>query len=96
MGMGAGVIGAMVSSLQRNNSISIDNYAGEYSLYCESLSRLIIGSVFGCFLVLGTKSEMFLAPFKNNSQAILCFCFISEFIERFVPDLINGVVRKNE
>ena len=96
MGGGAGVIGAMVSSLQRNNSISLDSYSGEYSLYCESLSRLIIGAVFGCFIVFGTKSEVFLAPFKDNIQAIICFCFISGFVERFVPELINGVVKKNE
>lgn len=96
MGIGAGVIGAMVSSLQRNNSISLDSYPGEYGLYCESLSRLIIGAVFGCFIVFGTKSEMFLAPFKENIQAIICFCFISGFVERFVPELINGVVKKNE
>ena len=96
IGMGAGVIGAMVSSLQRNRDISLDNYAGEFSLYCESLSKLIIGSIFGCFIVFGTNSELFLAPFKNNLQAIVCFCFISGFVERFVPDLIDGVVRKNE
>lgn len=96
MGVGAGIIGAMVSSLQRKEDISIDNYAGENSLYCESLSRLIIGATFGCFLVFGTQSELFLAPFKNNLQAIVCFCFISGFVERFVPDLINGVVRRNE
>lgn len=96
MGAGAGIIGAMVSSLQRKEDISIDNYAGEYSLYCESLSRLIIGATFGCFLVFGTQSELFLAPFKSNLQAIVCFCFISGFVERFVPDLINGVVRRNE
>lgn len=94
MGMGAGVVGAMVSSLQRNVDISLDNYAGEYILYCESLSRLIIGAVFGCFLVFGSNSELFLAPFKNNIQAIVCFCFISGFVERFVPDLIDGVVKK--
>lgn len=96
MGAGAGVIGAMVSSLQRNNSISIESYSGEYGLYCESLSRLIIGAVFGCFIVFGTRSEMFLAPFKENVQAIICFCFISGFVERFVPELINGVVKRNE
>lgn len=96
MGIGSGIIGAMVSSLQRKEEISLDNYAGEHSLYCESLSRLIIGATFGCFLVFGTQSELFLAPFKNNLQAIVCFCFISGFVERFVPDLINGVVRRNE
>lgn len=96
MGIGAGVIGAMVSSLQRNSFISLDSYAGEYSLYCESFSRIIIGAVFGCFLVFGIKSEIFLAPFKSNLQAIICFCFISGFVERFVPELINSVVKKNE
>ncbi|MBF7980467.1 MULTISPECIES: hypothetical protein [Rahnella] len=96
MGIGAGVIGAMVSSLQRNSFISLDSYAGEYSLYCESFSRIIIGAVFGCFLVFGIKSEIFLAPFKSNLHAIICFCFISGFVERFVPELINSVVKKNE
>ncbi|MCL9672671.1 hypothetical protein [Citrobacter sp. MNAZ 1397] len=96
IGMGAGVVGAMVSSLQRNNIIAIENYTSGYSLYCESLSRLIIGAVFGCFLVFGVKSEMFLAPFKENFQAIICFCFVSGFVERFVPELINSVVRESE
>lgn len=96
IGAVAGVLGAMISSLQRNNTISIEHYASEYSLYCECISRLIIGAIFGGFLVLGTKSEIFLAPFKNNIQAIICFSFISGFVERFIPDLINGFTKKRD
>lgn len=90
----AGVFGAMVSCLQRKNEINVDNYTGVYGLRCESLSRLIIGAVFGVFVIFAAKSGIVLSTFTNNLNALVCFGFISGFVERFVPDLINGVSGK--
>ncbi|MDK1286853.1 hypothetical protein [Pseudoalteromonas umbrosa] len=90
-GAGSGVLGAMVSALQRNNKISIDPYGSLLGLYSESISRLLIGIIFGLFVVICAKSELALAPFKENIYAIICFSFIAGFTERFVPDLMSSV-----
>lgn len=93
---GAGVIGSMVSSLQRNKTIETDGYISNYGLYCESISRLIIGASFGVLVLLGVISDLFLPLIKGNLQAIICMSFIAGFSERFVPDLIDGVTKKQK
>ncbi len=93
---GSGVLGAIVSSIQRNNNIAIDHYGSIMSLYAESLSRLVIGIVFGLFIIFSAKSEIVLAPFKDNVYAIVCFAFIAGFSERFVPDLISKISKETE
>lgn len=95
LGAGAGILGAMVSALQRNNKISIDPYGSALGLYSESISRLLIGTIFGLFVVFCAKSELVLAPFKENLYAIICFSFISGFTERFVPDLMSTVTKSS-
>jgi len=92
-GAGAGILGAMVSALQRNNKISIDPYGSILGLYSESISRLLVGIIFGLFVVVCAKSELALAPFKENIYAIICFSFISGFTERFVPDLMSTMAK---
>ncbi|MFB2734332.1 hypothetical protein [Shewanella mangrovisoli] len=95
-GAGAGVLGAMVSALQRNNKITIDPYGSLLGLYSESISRLLIGIIFGLFVVVCAKSELALAPFKENIYAIICFSFIAGFTERFVPDLMSSVTKSTD
>lgn len=93
---GAGVVGSMVSSLQRNKTVETDGYISNYGLYCESISRLIIGASFGVLVLLGVMSDLFLPLIKGNMQAIICMSFIAGFSERFVPDLIDGVAKKQK
>ncbi|AMN68131.1 hypothetical protein [Psychrobacter sp. P11G5] len=98
-GASAGVLGTMISSLQRNNEISIDPYISYRGLYSEAISRIFIGIVFGLFIVFCANSELALAPFKENIYALVCFAFIAGFSERFVPDLMSAVasnVKSNE
>lgn len=93
---GAGVVGSMVSSLQRNKTVESDGYVSNYGLYCESISRLIIGASFGVLVLLGVMSDLFLPLIKGNMQAIICMSFIAGFSERFVPDLIDNVAKKQK
>jgi len=93
---GAGVVGSMVSSLQRNKTVETDGYISNYGLYCESISRLIIGASFGVLVLLGVMSDLFLPLIKGNMQAIICMSFIAGFSERFVPDLIDNVAKKQK
>jgi hypothetical protein len=90
----AGILGVMVSSLQRNNKTSIDPYTSPLGLYSEGISRIFIGVVFGLFIIFCAYSELALAPFKEDIYALVCFAFISGFSERFVPDLMSSVAGK--
>lgn len=93
-GASAGILGTMVSSLQRNNKISIDPYTSPLGLYSEGISRIFIGIVFGLFIIFCANSELALAPFKDDIYALVCFAFIAGFSERFVPDLMSSVAGK--
>lgn len=90
----AGIFGVMVSSLQRNNKTQLDPYSSPQGLYSESISRIFIGVIFGLFIIFCAKSELALAPFKDDIYALVCFAFISGFSERFVPDLMSTVAGK--
>lgn len=93
-GVSAGVIGAMVSVMQRNREIVFTPYAHGLGVYSECLSRLILGCVFGLLVIFLSKSELALASFNENLYAMVCFSFIAGFSERFVPDLMSTVVKK--
>ncbi|WP_282114756.1 hypothetical protein [Pseudoalteromonas arctica] len=93
-GASAGIFGVMVSSLQRNNKITIDPYTSSLGLYSEGISRIFVGIIFGLFIIFCANSELALAPFKENIYALICFAFISGFSERFVPDLMSSVAGK--
>ncbi len=93
-GASAGVFGVMVSSLQRNNKTKMDPYSSQIGLYSEGISRIFIGVIFGIFIIFCAKSELALAPFKDDIYALVCFAFISGFSERFVPDLMSSVAGK--
>lgn len=92
----AGILGSVVSSLQRNGDMKIDPYASGISLYADVISKLILGIIFGIFVIFISKSEIALSPFKNNIYALFCFSFIAGFSERFIPDLITTITKKTE
>lgn len=92
--VGAGALGAMVSALQRNGEVGINPYGSRLALYSESLSRLLIGAIFGLFVLLAAQGDLALTAFKSNPHALLLFSFIGGFTERFVPDLISSASGK--
>lgn len=92
----AGVVGAMISVMQRNGEIIFSPYENELGFYAECISRLILGFAFGLLVVFLAKSELALAPFKNDFYAMVCFSFIAGFSERFVPDLMSNVIKKGD
>ena len=87
----AGSVGAMVSALQRNNATAIDPYGSRWALYSESISRLLIGSIFGLVILLAANADLALSAFRENKYALLLFSFVAGFTERFVPDLLSSV-----
>lgn len=91
---GAGMTGAMVSALQRNNESSIDPFASQVGVFAECISRLVIGAIFGCLVMALAQSELAMAPFKANMMALLVFGFVAGFSERFVPDILGTIASK--
>lgn len=91
---GSGVVGALVSALQRNNESSIDPYISKWGLFCETLSRLVIGVIFGLLVIILARSELALAPFKDQVYALTSFAFLAGFSERFIPDLMATISSK--
>lgn len=89
MGAFAGSIGALVSILQRFDKITIQKYSSWRFLVVRSVSRIIIGTVFGGFFVLFQKSGLVLNILSTNAYLLYCFAFISGFSERYFPELIS-------
>jgi hypothetical protein len=90
-----GVLGAMISSLQRNNQLSVDPYNSSIrDIYCVVATNLLIGLIFGGLVILIAESGVALTLIKDNEPAIMFFSFIAGFSERFVPDLIATVTDK--
>ncbi|MEZ9182033.1 hypothetical protein AB4129_19060 [Vibrio cyclitrophicus] len=89
------LVGSFVSVLQRSNSLPIDPFSSQTSLVVESTSRILVGVCFGAFIIFLSKSELALAPFKEQFYALAVFSFISGFSERFVPDLVTNISKES-
>ncbi|WP_318516973.1 hypothetical protein [Photobacterium leiognathi] len=86
--------GSFISIVQRHNKLKITTSISPLTISIESLSRIIIGLIFGFICILLSKSGIALDSFNSNENALLIFSFISGFSERFIPNMLNEVSPK--
>ncbi len=89
VGLFFGSCGAFVSILQRFQSIKIPRYSTWQNTILSSISRILIGSIFGSLFVISNKSGVVLNIVNTNSFLMYSFAFISGFSERFFPELMD-------
>lgn len=85
----AGVIGSIVSILQRNQTIDVEPFSSKWLLSFQGLTRLILGMIFGCAVLIAAKANIALGLASSNIYAISILAFVSGLNERFIPDLLE-------
>lgn len=87
----SGIIGAFVSTLQRANKMDIDPMSTTRDILLQGCTRLIVGFIFGLFVVCLSKSKVGLGTISDNIYALAVFAMISGVSERVMPDTIENL-----
>jgi hypothetical protein len=87
----AGVVGAMTSVLFRSRRLNVEPYADQLYLALQAGARILVGAVFGAFVVMASKANLVLGVLASNSLALVVVAFVAGFAERFVPELLRGI-----
>lgn len=89
-----GAVGAIISILQRSWNIELDPKIPTRSLAFQAGTRIVLGLLFGGIIVIAAKSNLALGFIDKNIYSMLIFAIISGFSERFVPDLMEKIAKK--
>lgn len=89
LGSFAGVVGALVSILQRSNSLKPEPFSSVGLFAFEGVTRSILGVIFGALVVIATKANIALGLAGDSTFAIFILAFMAGINERFVPDLLE-------
>jgi hypothetical protein len=84
-----GVIGALVSVMQRLKDLPIDPLDSRFVLALNGIIRLGLGACFGFLFVVAVKANIVLGHFANDNWALLGLAAGAGFTERWVPELLG-------
>lgn len=85
----AGVIGSIISVLQRSNSIKPELYASVSLVIFQGVTRVFLGLVFGSLVPICANANIVLGFTDNNINALFLVALFAGINERFIPDLIE-------
>lgn len=94
VGILGGLLGALISIIQRGWKLPVDPLASVYQLSAQGLIRVALGAIFGAFLVIASKANLTLGNIASDSWALFGFSTAAGFSERFVPDLLKNSLDK--
>ena len=89
LGCFAGVLGALVSILQRSKDLKPEPFSSIGLFAFGGITRSLLGVIFGGLVVIATKANIALGLAADSSFAIFILAFTSGINERFVPELLE-------
>jgi hypothetical protein len=87
----AGSIGALVSVMQRGQTLEYQRFVTGAHMAFQGLVRIMLGIIFGGLAVIAVKAQIALGIIHGNHYSIFIFCVAAGFSERFIPDLLTRV-----
>ncbi len=87
---GAGSVGAWVSVMQRARKLTVRPFEEPYYLAFQGGSRIVLGAVFGAFMVVAVKAGLAFSILADTSWGLSAGAFIGGASERLVPELLDG------
>ena len=89
--MGVGAVGAWVSIVQRAWRLTIESFEPPHYLAIQGATRVILGAVFGVFVVVAMKADWVLTMLNDSSWGIASAAFVAGASERLVPEMMRGI-----
>ncbi len=93
---GAGVLGSMLSFMQRNSQITVNLEEGRSYIFLQAAFIPILGMLSGVCLFVLSNSDLAFSFAKDNIFNLLVLSIFSGFSERYVPDLFKNVSVKTK
>jgi len=89
IGAAGGVLGALVSLMQRARNLAIEPLDSVLLLTLQGIIRLALGACFGLLFVVAVKADIAIGHFAHNGWALLGLATGAGFSERWVPELLG-------
>jgi hypothetical protein len=89
VGISGGLIGAVISIIQRSRDLKIDPLDSAMLLGLHGLTRVLLGAIFGVLLVVASKADIALCHFSENPWGLFGLAAAAGFTERWVPELLE-------
>jgi hypothetical protein len=93
-GIAMGVAGAWVSVVQRAWKLKVRPFERPQYLAFQGATRIVLGAVFGGFVVIALRAGLLLTILKDTSWGVAVASFIGGASERIVPELLRDNVLK--
>ena len=87
-----GITGSVMSSLQRIKIDSFELEQARINVTIQAISRILIGATSGLLVMVASKSGIALSIINGNEYAATLFAFGAGFSERFIPDILKGIM----
>lgn len=84
-----GMIGSVISVLQRSRSLELDPRSDLKLLRMQGAARGLLGFLFGVFVVLAVHGELVLGILRDHPDALLPIAVVAGFSERLVPEIMR-------
>jgi hypothetical protein len=92
----AGSIGALVSVMQRGQTLEYQRFVTGAHMAFQGLVRIMLGIIFGGLAVIAVKAQIALGIIHGNQYSIFILCVAAGFSERFIPDLLTRVATEKK
>jgi hypothetical protein len=89
LGLTGGTIGAVISIVQRSKTLVVDPMDTPGYLALQGMIRVLLGTIFGGFLIIGSLAGISFGVFKDDLFALAALSVIAGFSERLVPDIME-------
>ena len=87
----AGMVGALVSVIQRGNSLTLSPFYSVPHVVFQGILRMFLGLLFGALAVIAVDAQILLGLLKGNISSLALLCVAAGFSERLIPDLLEQI-----
>jgi hypothetical protein len=95
VGCAGGVIGALISVMQRGQSLAHERFVPIFYMVFQGFFRILLGVIFGFLIVVGVKANLALGIVGDNMYSLVLLSVAAGFSERFIPDLLTRIGEEN-
>lgn len=91
IGLGGGLLGALMSVLQRSRDIKVGQFESTSLIVLQGLIRVGLGCCFGVVAIVASKSGIFFEFLSGDNKKLFFLAMAAGVSERLIPDIFDRV-----